>query len=164
SARRGPGAVRRPGGGAPHRLVRGRVAARVRARDQGVLRAAVRPRPARAYDMARRAALAAVLRAGRATRGHAAGADAGRLIPGTAAPRRALVTRVDYDRRLYSAYRDGRALSDDTGRLWMAAVGRHLGRVRGSLLILDLRAGTRRVSTLLADALYARGVRLRPSP
>ena len=73
------------------------------------------------------------------------------------------MTRVDYDRRLYSAYRDGRALSDDSGRLWMAAVGRHLGRVRGSLLILDLGAGTGRFSTLLADAFDARVVGVEPS-
>jgi ubiquinone/menaquinone biosynthesis C-methylase UbiE len=73
------------------------------------------------------------------------------------------VTRVDYDRRLYSAYRDGRALSDDTGRLWMAAVGRHLGGARGSLVTLDLGAGTGRFSTLLADAFDARVVGVEPS-
>jgi ubiquinone/menaquinone biosynthesis C-methylase UbiE len=73
------------------------------------------------------------------------------------------VTRVDYDRRLYCAYRDGRALSDDTGRLWMAAVGRHLGGARGSLVILDLGAGTGRFSTLLADAFDARVVGVEPS-
>jgi ubiquinone/menaquinone biosynthesis C-methylase UbiE len=73
------------------------------------------------------------------------------------------VTRVDYDRRLYCAYRDGRALSDDTGRLWMAAVGRHVGGARGSLVILDLGAGTGRFSTLLADAFDARVVGVEPS-
>src|SRR5206468_8838479 len=93
SRRRGPGALRCPGARAHHWVVRGRVAPRVRARDQGVLRPAVRPRPARAHDVARRAASAAALRAGRATRDHAAGADAGRRVPGTAAPRRTLVTR-----------------------------------------------------------------------
>jgi len=73
------------------------------------------------------------------------------------------VTRVDYDRRLYGAYRDGRALSDDTGRLWMAAVGRHIGGARGNLVILDLGAGTGRFSTLLADAFEARVVGVEPS-
>ena len=73
------------------------------------------------------------------------------------------MTRVDYDRRLYSAYRDGRALADDTGRLWMAAVGRHLGGARGSRVILDLGAGTGRFSTLLADAFDARVVGVEPS-
>ena len=73
------------------------------------------------------------------------------------------MTRVDYDRRLYGAYRDGRALSDETGRLWMAAVGRHIGGARGNLAILDLGAGTGRFSTLLADAFEARVVGVKPS-
>jgi ubiquinone/menaquinone biosynthesis C-methylase UbiE len=73
------------------------------------------------------------------------------------------VTRVDYDQRLYGAYRDGRALSDDTGRLWMAAVARHLGGARANLVILDLGAGTGRFSTLLADAFDARVVGVEPS-
>ncbi len=73
------------------------------------------------------------------------------------------MTRVDYDRRLYGAYREGRALSDETGRLWMAAVARHLGGVRGELVILDLGAGTGRFSTLLADAFDARVVGVEPS-
>jgi ubiquinone/menaquinone biosynthesis C-methylase UbiE len=73
------------------------------------------------------------------------------------------VTRVDYDRRLHRAYRDGRALSDDTGRLWMAAVARHLGGAGGNLVILDLGAGTGRFSTLLADAFDARVVGVEPS-
>ena len=73
------------------------------------------------------------------------------------------MTQVDYNRRLYSAYRDGRALSDDTGRLWMAAVGRHLGGARGNIVILDLGAGTGRFSTLLADAFDARVIGVEPS-
>jgi len=73
------------------------------------------------------------------------------------------VTRVDYDRRLHSAYRVGRALSADTGRLWMTAVGRHAGGARGNLVILDLGAGTGRFSTLLADAFEARVVGVEPS-
>jgi hypothetical protein len=36
------------------------------------------------------------------------------------------VSRVDYDERLSRVYRAGRALSEDTGRLWMDAIGRHL--------------------------------------
>ena len=36
------------------------------------------------------------------------------------------MTRVDYDRSLWRAYRAGRALSEDTGRLWMDAIARHL--------------------------------------
>jgi ubiquinone/menaquinone biosynthesis C-methylase UbiE len=71
--------------------------------------------------------------------------------------------RVDYDRRLHRAYRDGRALSDDTGRLWMAAVARHLGAVRGDLAVLDLGAGTGRFSALLAGAFDARVVGVEPS-
>ena len=73
------------------------------------------------------------------------------------------MTRVDYNRRLYGAYRDGRALSDDTGRLWIAAVGRHIGGPRDNLVILDLGAGTGRFSTLLADAFEARVVGVEPS-
>jgi ubiquinone/menaquinone biosynthesis C-methylase UbiE len=73
------------------------------------------------------------------------------------------VTRVDYNRRLYSAYRDGRVLSDDNGRLWMAAVDRHIGGARGNLMILDLGAGTGRFSTRLADAFDARVVGVEPS-
>jgi ubiquinone/menaquinone biosynthesis C-methylase UbiE len=48
------------------------------------------------------------------------------------------VTGVDYNRRLYSSYRDGRVLSDDNSRLWMTAVDRHVGGARGNLVILDL--------------------------
>ena len=73
------------------------------------------------------------------------------------------MTRVDYDRRLHRAYRDGRALSDDTGRLWMAAVARHLGGARGDVAILDLGAGTGRFSALLAHAFDARVVGVEPS-
>jgi ubiquinone/menaquinone biosynthesis C-methylase UbiE len=73
------------------------------------------------------------------------------------------VTRVDYDRRLYSAYRDGRVLADDTGRLWMAAVAGFLGGARRGLTILDLGAGTGRFSNLLADAFESRVVAVEPS-
>ena len=73
------------------------------------------------------------------------------------------MTRVDYNRRLYSAYRDGRILSDDNGRLWMAAVGRHVGGARSNLVILDLGAGTGRSSTLLAGAFDAWVVGVEPS-
>jgi ubiquinone/menaquinone biosynthesis C-methylase UbiE len=73
------------------------------------------------------------------------------------------VTRVDYDRRLYRAYRAGRALSADTGRLWMAAIAGHLGDVRAELTILDLGAGTGRFSAQLADAFDARVVAVEPS-
>jgi ubiquinone/menaquinone biosynthesis C-methylase UbiE len=73
------------------------------------------------------------------------------------------VTRVDYDRRLYRAYRAGRALSADTGRLWMAAIAGHLGGVRAKLTMLDLGAGTGRFSALLADAFDARVVAVEPS-
>jgi ubiquinone/menaquinone biosynthesis C-methylase UbiE len=74
-----------------------------------------------------------------------------------------VVARVDYDRRLHSAYRAGRALSGDTGRLWMDAVARHLGGARSGLTILDLGAGTGRFSTMLADAFDARVVGVEPS-
>jgi ubiquinone/menaquinone biosynthesis C-methylase UbiE len=73
------------------------------------------------------------------------------------------VTRVDYDRRLYQAYRAGRSLSADTGRLWMDAIGRHAGCARADLTILDLGAGTGRFSVLLADAFAARVVAVEPS-
>ena len=73
------------------------------------------------------------------------------------------MTRVDYDRRLYLAYRAGRALSADTGRLWMAAIAGHLGGVRAKLTMLDLGAGAGRFSALLADAFDARVVAVEPS-
>jgi ubiquinone/menaquinone biosynthesis C-methylase UbiE len=73
------------------------------------------------------------------------------------------VTRVDYDERLHRAYRAGRALSADTGRLWTAAIARHLGGARGALTILDLGAGIGRFSILLADAFHARVVAVEPS-
>jgi ubiquinone/menaquinone biosynthesis C-methylase UbiE len=73
------------------------------------------------------------------------------------------VTRVDYDRRLYQAYRAGRSLSADTGRLWMDAISGHVGRARADLTILDLGAGTGRFSVLLAEAFDARVVAVEPS-
>jgi ubiquinone/menaquinone biosynthesis C-methylase UbiE len=73
------------------------------------------------------------------------------------------VTRVDYDQRLYRAYRAGRTLSGDTGRLWMEAIAGHLGIARPDLTILDLGAGTGRFSTMLADAFEARVVGVEPS-
>ncbi len=73
------------------------------------------------------------------------------------------MTRVDYDQRLYRAYRAGRTLSVDTGRLWMEAIVGHLGVVRPDLTILDLGAGTGRFSTMLADAFEARVVGVEPS-
>jgi ubiquinone/menaquinone biosynthesis C-methylase UbiE len=73
------------------------------------------------------------------------------------------VTRVDYDERLHRAYRAGRALSADTGRLWTAAIARHLSGARGALTILDLGAGIGRFSILLADAFHARVVAVEPS-
>ena len=71
--------------------------------------------------------------------------------------------RVDYDRRLHQAYRAGRSLSADTGRLWMDAIAGHVGRARPDLTILDLGAGTGRFSVLLADAFDARVVAVEPS-
>jgi ubiquinone/menaquinone biosynthesis C-methylase UbiE len=73
------------------------------------------------------------------------------------------VTRVDYDRRLHQAYRAGRSLSAATGRLWMDAIGRHAGRARADLTLLDLGAGTGRFSVLLAEAFEARVVGVEPS-
>ncbi len=73
------------------------------------------------------------------------------------------MTRVDYDRGLWRAYRAGRALSEDTGRLWMDAVARHLGGTRSGLTVLDLGAGTGRFAVLLADAFDARVVAVEPS-
>jgi ubiquinone/menaquinone biosynthesis C-methylase UbiE len=73
------------------------------------------------------------------------------------------VTRVDYDRRLYQAYRAGRSLSTDTGRLWMDALAGRVGRARPDLTILDLGAGTGRFSVLLADAFESRVVAVEPS-
>lgn len=74
-----------------------------------------------------------------------------------------MVARVDYDRRLHGAYRAGRALSGDTGRLWMDALAGRLGGMRSGLTILDLGAGTGRFSTMLADAFDARVVAVEPS-
>jgi len=73
------------------------------------------------------------------------------------------VTRVDYDRRLYRAYRAGRNLSADTGQLWMDALARHAGRARPDLIVLDLGAGTGRFSVLLAETFQARVVAVEPS-
>jgi ubiquinone/menaquinone biosynthesis C-methylase UbiE len=73
-----------------------------------------------------------------------------------------VVTRVDYDRRLHTAYRAGRALSGDTGRLWMDAIARRL-EGRPVRTILDLGAGTGRFSTMLADAFQACVVGVEPS-
>jgi len=73
------------------------------------------------------------------------------------------VTRVDYDRRLYQAYRAGRSLSAATGRLWMDAISGHIGGARSDLTVLDLGAGTGRFSVLLADAFRARVVAVEPS-
>jgi ubiquinone/menaquinone biosynthesis C-methylase UbiE len=73
------------------------------------------------------------------------------------------VTRVDYDRRLYQAYRAGRSLSADTGRLWMQALAGHVGPTPDALTILDLGAGTGRFSVLLAEAFHARVVAVEPS-
>jgi ubiquinone/menaquinone biosynthesis C-methylase UbiE len=71
--------------------------------------------------------------------------------------------RVDYDRRLHRAYRAGRNLSANTGRLWMDAIAGYVGRARRDLTILDLGAGTGRFSVLLADAFDARVVAVEPS-
>jgi len=73
------------------------------------------------------------------------------------------VSRVDYDRDLHRVYHAGRALSADTGRLWMEAIGRYLGGARSALTILDLGAGTGRFATLLADAFDAQVVAVEPS-
>ena len=73
------------------------------------------------------------------------------------------MTRVDYDRRLYQAYRAGRSLSADTGRLWMDAISGHIAGARSDLTVLDLGAGTGRFSVLLADAFGARVVAVEPS-
>ena len=73
------------------------------------------------------------------------------------------MTRVDYDRRLYRAYRAGRSLSADTGRLWMDALARHAGRARRDPSVLDLGAGTGRFSVLLAEHFAARVVAVEPS-
>ena len=72
------------------------------------------------------------------------------------------MTPVDYDRDLYRSYRSGRALTADTGRLWMDAITAHLGR-RSARTILDLGAGTGRFSGLLADTFGARVVAVEPS-
>jgi ubiquinone/menaquinone biosynthesis C-methylase UbiE len=73
------------------------------------------------------------------------------------------VTPVDYDRRLYQAYRAGRRLSADAGRLWMDALARHAGRARPDRIVLDLGAGTGRFSVLLAETFQARVVAVEPS-
>src|SRR3989442_13411149 len=75
------------------RLVRGRCAGGVRARDPCLLRPAVGPRPPRAHDLACRAAPAPALRPRRAPRPHTARAAPGRRVRWIAAPRFALVKR-----------------------------------------------------------------------
>jgi ubiquinone/menaquinone biosynthesis C-methylase UbiE len=74
-----------------------------------------------------------------------------------------VVGRVDYDQRLHRAYRAGRTLSAETGRLWMQALGRRLGGTPSPLTILDLGAGTGRFSAMLADRFDARVVAVEPS-
>ena len=74
-----------------------------------------------------------------------------------------MVARVDYDQRLHRAYRAGRTLSDDTGRLWMDAIAGRLGGARSGLTILDLGAGTGRFAGLLADAFDTSVVAVEPS-
>lgn len=74
-----------------------------------------------------------------------------------------MVGRVDYDQRLHRAYRAGRTLSAETGRLWMQALARRLGKTRSPRTILDLGAGTGRFSAMLADAFDARVVAVEPS-
>jgi ubiquinone/menaquinone biosynthesis C-methylase UbiE len=73
------------------------------------------------------------------------------------------VSGVNYDQRLYRVYRAGRALSEDTGRLWMDAIGRYLGGPRPGLTGLDLGAGTGRFATLLADVFAAQVLAVEPS-
>src|SRR5207302_4063199 len=75
------------------RLVRGRCAGGVRARDPCLLRPAVGPRPPRAHDLACRAAPAPALRPRRAPRPHTARAAPGRRVLRPPPPRLALVTR-----------------------------------------------------------------------
>lgn len=70
--------------------------------------------------------------------------------------------RVDYDACLYKTYQEGRALSEDTARLWMKAVGKYLPR-RSGLVILDLGCGTGRFSGLLAEHCHARVIGVDPS-
>lgn len=74
-----------------------------------------------------------------------------------------MVARVDYDGRLHGAYRSGRALSAETGRLWMDAIARRLDGRCSELTVLDLGAGTGRFSTMLAEAFSARVVAVEPS-
>lgn len=73
------------------------------------------------------------------------------------------MSRVDYDHDLHRVYRTGRALSADTGRLWMGAIGRYLAGARSGLSVLDLGAGTGRFATMLADAFDAHVVAVEPS-
>jgi hypothetical protein len=90
-------------------------------------------------------------------------ADADSRVRGAAAPRRAVVGRVDYDQRLHRAYRDGRTLSAETGRTLDAGAGAPPGESASPRTILDLGAGTGRFSAMLADAFDARVVAVEPS-
>ena len=74
-----------------------------------------------------------------------------------------MVGRVDYDLRLHRAYRAGRTLSVEAGRLWMQALARRLGATPAAPIILDLGAGTGRFSVMLADAFDTRVVAIEPS-
>src|SRR5439155_26862571 len=90
--RRGDRALRCARSRPDRRLVRGRWAGGVRARDPCRLRPAVGPRTPRAHDLACRAAPAPALRPRRAPRPHAARAAPGRRVRWIAAPRRPLVS------------------------------------------------------------------------
>lgn len=58
---------------------------------------------------------------------------------------------VDYDERLHAVYAEGRRISAETVRLWMAEFARHLP-ARRPLTVLDLGAGVGRFSPGLAEA------------
>lgn len=61
------------------------------------------------------------------------------------------MTKVDYDARLHAVYAEGRQLSPDAVRTWLAAFARHLPKTR-PLTWLDLGSGTGRLTPALADA------------
>lgn len=70
--------------------------------------------------------------------------------------------KVDYDRELYKNYQRGRALSDETIRRWMAAISRHIHKLRG-FTVLDLGSGTGRFSPHLAKYFHACVIGVEPS-
>lgn len=73
-----------------------------------------------------------------------------------------IMKKVDYDRNLYKNYQQGRALSEETIRLWMEAVAKYLPKSSG-FTVLDLGSGTGRFAPHLAEYFHACVIGVEPS-